>query len=816
MHSFLTDLRHAARALVNQPTFSAVAVLTLMLGIGANTAIFSVTKAVLLNPLPYDQPEQLVVLWEVNPDGALDEVSVPTYFDWQDQTTQLEAVAAYRHEDYTFTATDEPLDVPSLKVRAELFGILRADARLGRTFATGEDTPGQDHVVVLSHRFWERHFDGRPDVIGDTMDLDAEPYTIVGVMPPDFEFPPAGGAQIWTPLSFDPNNMHGRSRRARSLTVIGRLTPETTTAQAKEEMRVIADRIATEYAESNDGWSAALIAAHEQLVEAARPALLVLSGAVGFLLLIVCVNVANLMLARLSGRQREIAVRAALGASRWQLARPILAESFLLSLVGGGLGLVLAIGSMRLLTLLPEGSLPRMEQIGLDGGVLLFALTVSVVVALVFGLLPALQASRSQLRNTLNETSGTTGSVTAQRALNGLVVAEVALALVLLIGAGLMIRSFSRLLQVNPGFEPNNVIAAQIYLPQTTYRERHEVATFFERVIDRLKAVPGVRSAAAASALPMHPVGTDFALPFTVEGRMPPANGEEPQSDVRIATPGYFETMQIPLLRGRFFNEFDLADSVHVAIINETMAARYFPDEDPLGKIVVNPHGRSEVVGVVGNLKHYGLAGEPRPEVFLPFRQSTINGMALVLRTENDPLQYAGSIRREVWAVDPGQPIYDVSTMRQVLSRAVSLPRLSMTLMAIFAGTALILATLGIYGVISYSVARRTKELGLRMALGAESGDALRLVIVNSMGLVGLGIGAGLLASTALTRSIATLLYEVSPLDPMVFLGVSLLLSLARRAGPRPDRGAHRLGHPRPPGDPDRSDRSPQARMTGC
>ncbi|HAK57320.1 MAG TPA: permease [Acidobacteria bacterium] len=782
MRSFLTELRYAARALTHQPTFSIVAILTLTLGIGANTAIFSVTKAVLLNPLPYDDADRLVVLWEVNPDGTLEQVSIPTYGDWAEQATNVEAMAAYRHEDYTFAASEQPLDVPSLKVRPSLFEVLRAEARLGRTFATDEATPGQDHVVVLSHQFWERHFAGRPDVLGETMDLDAEPYTIVGVMAPDFEFPPAGNAQIWTPLSFDPNDMHGRSRRARSLTVIGRMTADTTPAQTQEEMRVIAERIATEYADSNEGWSAEVIAAHEQLVEAARPALLMLTGAVGFLLLIVCANVANLMLARLSGRKKEIAVRAALGAGRWQLARPILAESLVLALAGGGLGLFLAFVSMRLLPLLPEGSLPRMEQIGLDGGVLLFALAISVAVAVAFGLLPALQASRARLRSTLNEASGSTGSPTARRVLNGLVVVEVAMALVLLVGAGLMIRSFNRLIQVSPGFEPNNVIAAQIYLPQTKYQERHEVATFFERVIDRLRAVPGVRSASAASALPMHPVGTDLALPFTVDGRPEPANGEEPQSDVRIATPGYFSTMQVPLLSGRRFDERDLAEAPHVAIINETMATRYFPDEDPLGKVVVNPHGRNEIVGLVGDLKHYGLDSEPRPEIFLPFRQTTLNGMALVLRTETDPLQFAGTIRREVWAVDPGQPIYDLSTMRQVLARAVSLPRLSMALMAIFAATALLLATLGIYGVISYSVSRRTKELGLRMALGAESGDARRLVVVNSMGLVGLGIGVGLVAATVMTRSMALLLYEVSPLDPVVFVGVSVILSAAALA----------------------------------
>ena len=777
MSSCLGDLRFAVRALLRQPTFSVVAVLTLTLGIGANTAIFSVTKAVLLNPLPYDDPDRLVVLWEVNPDGTLDEVSIPTYGDWQEQTRLLEAIAGYRHEDYTFSAREDPLDVPSLRVRSELFPVLRANARLGRTFLPEDMTPGEDHVVVLGHGFWERHFASDESIIGRAVDLNAEPYTVVGVMPPGFAFPPGGKVELWTPLSFDPANTHGRSRRARSLTVMGRMKPDVTTEQAQEEMTVIAERIAADYPESNERWGARLIAAHDQLVEAARPALLVLMGAVGFLLLIVCVNVANLMLARLSGKQKEIAVRAALGAGRWQLARPILAESLVLSLVGGGLGLLVAFSSLRLLTALPEGSLPRFDQVAIDGGVLLFAVAASVVVALAFGCLPALQASRARLRETLGEASGTTGSVTARRVLNGLVIAEVALALVLLVGAGLLIRSFNRLIRVYPGFEPSNLIAAQIYLPRTKYVARHELESFFERAIDRVRALPGVRAASAVSALPMHPVGIDFALTFTIEGQMPPANGEEPRADVRAVTKDYFETMQIPLLTGRLLDERDSNEAPHVALINETMARTYLADVDPIGKVLDTPHGKSEIVGVVGNIRHEGLDSEPRPEIFLPFRQNTFNGMALVARTETDPLPYANQIQRAVWAIDPSQPIYDISTMRQVLARAVFLPRLSMTLMAAFAGAALLLAALGIYGVISYSVARRTREMGLRMALGAKANDALRLVLGHSMGLVGIGVGIGLVASTVMTRSLATLLHDVSPLDPAVFLGVSLLLT---------------------------------------
>ena len=417
----------------------------------------------LLNPLPYDDPEQIVVLWELNPDGRLEQVSIATYLDWNEQASTLETVAAYRHVDFTYAGSDEPRNVSSLRATPELFRVLRANARLGRTFVEAEATFGRDHVAVLSHGFWQRTLGGRDGLIGTPIELDAEPYTIVGIMRPGFEFPTAEEVELWTPLAFDPNDAHGRSRRSRSLMVVGRVAGGSNAEQAQEEITVRAGRIATEHADSNGGWSARVVPAHEQLVAASRPALVVLMGAVGFLLLIVCANMANLLLARLSSRRREIAVRGALGAGRWALARPILAESLVLAVTGGALGLAAAYGGLRALTTLSDGRLPRMEQVQLDGGVLAFTMALSIAVALVFGLLPALQASRSHLRENLSESSGTTGSFAAKRMLNGLVVAEVALAL--LVGAGLMTRSFTKLLQVNPGFDAANLVSAQVFLP---------------------------------------------------------------------------------------------------------------------------------------------------------------------------------------------------------------------------------------------------------------------------------------------------------------------------------------------------------------
>jgi len=777
MADWTAAFTYAFRTLRRQPTFVLVAVLTLALGIGANTAIFSVIKTVVLNPLPYEDPEKIAVLWEVNPDGNQGSVSVPTYEDWKREAKSLESLAAYRHVDFSYKGTGDPQNVPGLRATPELFTVLKANAALGRTFVPEEATVGNDRVVVLSHGFWSRVLGADRGIVGKSIQLDSVPFTVVGVMPPVFEFPTSTNVEVWTPLAFDPKDMHGRSRRARSLTVVGRIGPGATPRQAQEEVTLLAGRIAAEFKDSNAGWSARVVPAHEQLVSASRPALMVLMGAVGFLLLIVCANMANLMLARLSSRRREIAVRGALGASRWEVAKPIVAESLLLSFAGGVLGLLAAYGGLQLLANLPEGRLPRMDRLELDGGVLLFTTVISIGVALAFGVLPALHASRQDLRDNMNESAGSTGSPYARRLLSGLVVIEVALALVLLVGAGLMTRSFTKLLQVSPGFDSTNLIAARVLLPTTKY-QRATQARFYEDVIERMRRTPGVTNASAVSAMPLHDVGAASSLPFNVEGQQPPAT-EDPLAEVRMVAPGYFETMKIRLIAGRFLDERDGQASTRTSVINETMARRYFADRSPLGLIIQNPHGKSEVVGVVGDVHNQGLDRDPKKQVYLPMVQSPTAGMALVARTSQDPMTIANSLQRVIWEVDPGQPIYELSTMDQILARAVFLPRLSTTLLASFALAALLLAALGIYGVLSYSVSQRTKEIGLRMALGASGSNTVALIVRNSVILVGIGGAVGLVAASLLARSMAGILYGVGPFDVPSFAIAATTLMIA-------------------------------------
>jgi putative ABC transport system permease protein len=772
----VADLRYAARSLWRHPTPSAVAILTLVLGIGATAAIFTVVKAVLLDALPFPSPDKLIVLWEQKPTGEPELVSNLTYQDWRRQSTTIDEIAAYRALRYTFTAGDGPINVPALRVTPSLFGVLQTNAALGRVLRDDEGVPGRDHVVVLSRGFWQQHFGSDSQVAGRTILLDSEPYVVVGVMPAGFAFPPGGNEQLWTALSFDPKDRHGQTRRARALSVVGRVKSSATVGDAQREMTTIAAAIATDYADSNAGWSARVVAMHEQLVRKVRPALLVVFGAVGFLLLIVCANVANLMLARLATRRREIAVRAALGAGRLQLVRQVLTESTLLALVGGTLGMLVTLGTVRLVQALPAGSLPFLADIRVDAGVLAFSLVLSLAVALAFGLLPAFQITRASLRDTINESSGSTGSPTSMHLLNALVVLEVAVALVLLVGAGLMTRSFAELMRVDPGFAPDHLLAAQIHLPPTKYRTGGDRIRFFEEIVTRVRALPGARSAGAVTSLPMHPVGIDFALTFTIEGQ-PPIVGEEPQADIRAVSPGYFETMKTPLLRGRLFDDRDRQGMASVMAINETLARRYFAGQDPLDRVVRTPHGAARVVGVVADTHHRGLDSEPRPEIFLPFLQNPFGGMAVVVRTTADPEGYAAAIRREVTQIDPAQPIFDLRTMDDVLSRSVFVPRVSMLLLGAFAGAALLMAVVGIYGVISYSVGQRTREFGLRMALGARPGDTMRLVVSKSMALVLCGIVLGLVGAFATTRALAGMLHGVSALDPLVFAGVSLVLA---------------------------------------
>jgi putative ABC transport system permease protein len=776
MGSVIGDFKYALRSLWRHPTFTAVALLTLVLGIGTNTAIFSVIKAVLLNQLPYPEPAQLVVVAERNPDGNADLVAPLTYADWKAASRTIPSMAAFRQLRYAFAGAGEPLDVPSVRATPDLFALLRTGAMLGRTFTADEGVTGADRVAVLSASFWKRHFGGSSAIVGRTIQLDAQPYAVVGVMAPEFDFPPGSQTDIWTPLSFDPNDQHGRSRKARSLSVVGRLEAGATPELAQREMTLIADRLATTYPDSNAGWGARVVSAQEQLVTTVRPALMLISAAVGFLLLIVCANVANLILARLSSRRTELAVRAALGAGRWALVRQVLAESLVLSAGGGALGLFVAWAGVRFVHGLPEGSLPRMQDVRIDAGVLLFAFATSCVAAIVFGLAPAIHASRAGLRDTVHAFGGSTGR-SGSRVLGALVVAEVALALVLLVGAGLMTRSFAQLMRVSPGFEPNNLLAVQIYLPQARYRTPVDRSRFYMEAIRRVAQHPGVTSVAAVSALPMYPVGIDFALPFTIDGKPAPANGEEPRADIRMASPGYFETMKMALVRGRFFDDRDRAGAPGTMVINETMARRYFGGEDPIGRVVRNPHGAAQVVGIVGDVKHYGLDREPRAELFMPAWQQPLNGMALVVRTSSDPKPFVDAVRRQVLSVDAEQPIFDASAMVDVVARSVFLPRISMVLLVVFAATALLLAAVGIYGVVSYTVSERTRELGVRMALGADAGATLRLVLGRSMLLAGSGVALGLLGSIAMTRVIGGLLFQVSPLDPLVLAGVSALIA---------------------------------------
>ncbi|MEP6783525.1 MAG: ADOP family duplicated permease, partial [Acidobacteriota bacterium] len=569
----------------------------------------------------------------------------------------------------------------------------------------------------------------------------------------------------------------------RSLTVVARMGSASAKAtagsvqEAQRELDVISARIAKDFADSNEGWSGRVVAAHDQLVGASRPALMMLMGAVGFLLLIVCANMANLMLARLSSRRREMAVRGALGASRWEIARPMIAESLLLSFIGGALGLIGAQVGLRVLGTMKEAQLPRMDQLQLDGGVLLFTFVISIGVALAFGLIPSLKASRQELRDVMHESSGSTGSPYARRLLSALVVVEVALALVLLVGAGLMTRSFSKLLQVSPGFDATNLVAARVLLPASKYQRGAQVG-FYEAVLERVRREPGIINASAVSATPLHDVGAAGALPFNVEGQQPPPT-EDPLADIRIVAPGYFETMKIKLIAGRFLDERDGDKEARTSVINETMARRYFGNESPLGRIIQNPHGKSEVVGIVGDVHNQGLDQAPKKQVYLPLRQSPTAGMALVARTERDASAFGNAIQRAIWEVDAEQPISELSTMDQVMARAVFLPRLSTTLLALFAIAALLLAALGIYGVLSYSVSQRTREIGLRMALGASGGNTVAMIVRSSLGMVAVGGAIGLIAATLLARSMAGILYGVGPFDLPAFALALLTLLIA-------------------------------------
>jgi putative ABC transport system permease protein len=776
MGTFGQDLRYGVRLLLKHRGFSAVAVLALALGIGANTAIFSVINTVLLRPLPYEEPERLLEVRETNPPKHSEIVVAPgSFMDWQAQNTVFQQIVAYRTTAYNLTGSAEPERIRVARVSAGLFTMLGVNPATGRDFLPEEDKPGTARVVAVSYGLWQRRFGADPNLVGQTISLNGNSHTVIAIMPPAFRFPERD-TEAWTPIAFDPREREAYG--AHSLSVIGRLKPGITVEQAQTEMSAIAARIAEQQAETNAGWGARVTPMLDYAVGKIKPALLVLLGAVGFVLLIACANVANLLLARAASRQKEIAIRTAMGAGRWRIVRQLLTESVILALVGGIAGLLFAAWGMDALLALAPANLPRVSDVKIDGSALIFTLAITMLTGIIFGLAPALQASKPDINETLKESGGrgSTGGIHRQRMRNMLVVAEVALALVLLVGGGLMIRSFLHLQQVNPGFNPNNTMMVKLVLPQKQYPEDEQQAAFLNQLIQNVSALPRVQSVGATIALPFL---DQNELGFAIQGRPAVPDTNLPVTKYYSVSPDYFKAMGIPLLRGRVFTDRDVAGAPRVAVINETMAKQFFPNEDPIGKrihVTNGPEVFREIVGIVGDVKHNGLDQETQPQTYMSFAQEPDRGMTLVLRSDADPATLSAGIRSEVLNIDKNQPISSIRPLSEILADSVAQQRFSMLLLGVFAAIALILAAVGLYGVMSYSVTQRTHEIGVRMALGASSRDVLRLVVGQGIALALIGVGIGLMAAFALTRLMESLLFGVTATDPVTFGAISLML----------------------------------------
>jgi len=775
MEGILRDILYAGRSLVRRPAFAATSILTLTVTLGFVTAVWSVVRGVLLAPLPYADADRLLVLRESHPEQGLEGFSAPTFDALRQGLTTTDAVAAYVRRGFAFTGGEEPVEVPSYQVTPELFPLLRADAVLGRVFSADEGVQGRDRVVVVSDAFWRHQLGGAGDVLGRVLHLDGEPYEVVGVMAPGFEFPPDSGARLWAALAFDPEDGHNTSRDVRRLNVLARRKADAGRTAVQGELDAFSAAQAAAHPDSMDGWSVRATGMHEQLVGGVRARLLLLLGAVGVLLVVAVTNLANLSLTQMLSRQREMAVRVGLGAGRFHLVRPFLAESLILSTSGALGALAVAAVAVRWVGAFSPGVLPRQGEVALDAGVVLFAFAVAGLVASVFGLLPAWQHERAHLRHSgLVEhlRSGHAAPIAAHRMKSTLVVAQVALAFTLTVGAGLLLRSFARLTAVEPGFRTDGVLVANVSLPGAKYRERHLRRAFYDTVIAELRATPGIESAGAISALPMDEVSVNFDVPFEIEGGPPRSLGEEPRADFRVVLPGYFATLGIPLT-GRAPDGRDHAEGSPVVWVNETLARRFFADTDPVGRFISFPMGgRREIVGVAADVRHYGLANEPRPELYLPHAQQSFATMVVVARTDGGAGDEA--LRRAVGRGDPEQAIRQLTTLAELLDKTLFLPRLQTVILTLFAACSIFLAVVGLYGLLAAWVAERTREIGVRMALGAQGGDVMRLVIRQGMALAVAGIVTGLLLSAALTRTLGSLLYEVDPLDPAVLLAVAL------------------------------------------
>ncbi|MCI0391389.1 MAG: ABC transporter permease [Acidobacteria bacterium] len=781
MQTMWQDLRYGARTLLKNPGFALIAVITLALGIGANAAIFSVINSVLLRPLPYPQPERLVWIWGTNPSADIKQetASLPDFVDWKTQNQSFAAMGGLANFSPILTGNGEPERLTGAVVTDGFFATLGVSPQLGRVFMSDEDRPGNNQVVVLSHGLWQRRFGGDPQITGQKITLNGNPYLIVGVMPPRFKHPLPGmrlPVEIWAPLGRDPAKM---GRRSDFLGVVARLKPGVVIEQARAEMNALMSRLEKQYPDTNRGWGAIVLPLLERFVGELRSTLYLLLAAVGFLLLNTCANVANLLLARATVRQREVAIRAALGAGRWRIVRQLLTESLLLSALGGAVGLLLAKWGMNALIAISPATIPRLGEVNLDWRVLGVTFAVSLVTGIAFGMLPALQAANPHLNEALKEGGrGSADTARGKRVRSALVVAEVALALALLIGAGLMLRSFARLQNVNPGYNAENVLTVGLSLPAAKYKEGPQVVAFYEQILGQVSTIPGAQSAGLVDALPL--AGGSY-LSFVVEGRTLLPTDREPDAEHRVVSPGYFKAMGIPLIRGRLLSEQDHAQAPFATVISETMARRYFPNEDPLGKRINLGDPQTSpwrtIVGIVGDVRNEGLSAEPNPQMYAPFTQVTPRSLSLIVRGAGDPTGLIAGVRSTVAGLDRDLPLYNVRTLKQMLQESLARERFSLLLIVTFAGLALLLAGVGIYGVLAYSVEQRTHEIGVRIALGAHRGHVLRLVVIQGMKLVLAGIGAGLLAAFALTRLMTGLLYGVTATDPLTFIVLAALLA---------------------------------------
>ena len=786
MDNFLQDIRYAIRRLVKAPGFAAVVIVTLALGIGANSAIFSVVNAVLFRSLPYPEPDRLVRLFQVPEEGGLATFTPMNFLDVQAGARSLVSSAAFTGAGYTLTGAGEPERIEGVEASASFFDVVGVRPAIGRGFLPDENQPGKTRVVVLGHALWTRRFASDSGVVGRTITLNAEPHTVIGVAPQGFSYP--SKRDLWTPLEYDTEFMQ-QSRGAWYLNVIGRLRPGATVDQLSSEMGTVAKRLEQEFPGTNLRVGMTAQTLHEYTVGDIKPKLLVLLAAVGFVLLIACANVANLLLARAAAREGEIAVRAALGAGRGRLVRQLLTESVVLAFAGGVLGLFLAyLGTRFLLSLQPAG-IPRLDVVRVDGAVVAFTTLVALVTGIVFGLIPAAQATRGDLVSSLKE--GGKGALAARRAgrvREVLVVAEIAFAVMLLAGAGLLMRSFIRLQSVDPGFRATQALTFRVALPAAAYDDEAERAAFYERLLERIRALPGVADAGATMFLPL--TGASFGFSFDVTGRAPPPPGEEPSMQTRVVTPRYFTAMGLQQIRGRPFAATDNAGSPQVAILSDAAVRKFFPNEDPIGKYITLGWGRGpgrtrnggEVIGVVSSVRHFGLDADEDPEIYLPHAQMPVGGMSVVVHTSVPPATLGDAVRREVRALDPSLPVVNLQTLDEIVARSISQPRFYMLILTIFAAVALALASIGIFGVVSYAVAQRTREIGIRIALGATTDQVLHMVLRSAMRLALIGVAAGLVGSVLLSRTLASFLFNLSPNDPATLTAVGVGLSLVALA----------------------------------